>query len=440
MDSEQGVAREREGVEGARLEQKIQKRLELWIELCCQEFAHLTNLSIQSKIKAVPDMQEGAPRSGSGSDHASLLNLGPSTASRGGAVLRTLAPIISLVYWAMLSASTIGPGTITLMAKGGADYGLYLAWTVPLASSTAYVVYEAVARLQIEANRSLGGALFSHYAKPLKDTPASEALEPIKIHRIVGAAKGTPTISFLVASLIVISMTLLECAQIAGMWAAVDYYYSSPEPMYSICKALVTAGLCLLVTLILFSGEIDGISKALGLIVLVMVVTFGISAAQIGVDSTALFRGFEPTLPTGSATVALGMIATTCLPINVFLTSSLAQGLPLPETRRGIGFSTIVTAILSLLIVIVGTGDDLENGEDFDLNNLARTLKESAGSTCEALFLFGLGAASLSSGLTVAMGAALACQSLLSGLDDPEAHKSSSARAPGQDEDILRGR
>ena len=49
--------------------------------------------------------------------------------------------VLGLSYWAMLAASTIGPGTITLMAKGGADmsadphYGdACLSWTIAVAS------------------------------------------------------------------------------------------------------------------------------------------------------------------------------------------------------------------------------------------------------------------------------------------------------------------
>ncbi|GMH62843.1 hypothetical protein TL16_g03566 [Triparma laevis f. inornata] len=330
-----------------------------------------------------------------------------------------LAQVISLLYWAMLAASTIGPGTITLMAKGGADYQLTLTWTVPLASITAYVVYEAVARMQIEAGKSLGGALFQHYFPKNAATEASSNQQTSKstLNKIVAAVPHTPVISYALSFLVLISMTLLECAQIAGLWASVDYYYDGPEPIYSVARMLVTLALCLFVAFILFRGDIDNISKALGMVVIVMVITFSISAFQIGFDTTDLFSGFVPSLPEDSATVALGMIATTCLPINVFLTSSLANGLTISETRKGIGFATIITAILSLLIIIVGTGDELEDGEEFNLNNLARTLKDSAGQTSEVLFLFGLAAASLSSGLTVAMGCALACQSLFSGLD-----------------------
>ena len=43
-----------------------------------------------------------------------------------------VAGFVGLCYWAMLAASTIGPGTITLMSKGGAEFGLRLIWSVLL--------------------------------------------------------------------------------------------------------------------------------------------------------------------------------------------------------------------------------------------------------------------------------------------------------------------
>eukprot|EP00658_Telonema_sp_P-2_P054845 TRINITY_DN43619_c0_g1_i1.p2 TRINITY_DN43619_c0_g1~~TRINITY_DN43619_c0_g1_i1.p2 ORF type:complete len:114 (+),score=42.66 TRINITY_DN43619_c0_g1_i1:71-412(+) len=66
-------------------------------------------------------------------------------------------------YWAMLAASTIGPGTITLMSRGGAEYNLQLGWTIILASFIAYCLQEAGARLQILQGVSFGEAMRLHF-------------------------------------------------------------------------------------------------------------------------------------------------------------------------------------------------------------------------------------------------------------------------------------
>ena len=64
-------------------------------------------------------------------------------------------------------------------------------------------------------------------------------------------------------------------------------------------------------------------------------------------------------------------------------------------------------------MVIVGTGVDLSDGSDFSLEKLAKQIGNSSGAASEFMFMMGLLAASLSSALTVAMGAAIACQSLM---------------------------
>ena len=100
--------------------------------------------------------------------------------------------------------------------------------------------------------------------------------------------------------------------------------------------------------------------------------------------------------------------------------------------RVGVQFSTLVTGVLSLLLVITGTAvSDIVQLEHagsgggggaavpfvFHIEDLTHTLRQLINPTAEAFFVGGLVAASMSSALTVAMGAALACQSLLSGGD-----------------------
>ena len=87
------------------------------------------------------------------------------------------------------------------------------------------------------------------------------------------------------------------------------------------------------------------------------------------------------------------MIATTALPFNVFLASILAEGKTMSETRTGVGFSTAVTAVLSLLVVIVGTGVDLSDGSEFSLSKLTKQIGLSSGAASEFMFVGGATAA-----------------------------------------------
>eukprot|EP00656_Telonema_subtile_P044836 TRINITY_DN5109_c0_g1_i2.p1 TRINITY_DN5109_c0_g1~~TRINITY_DN5109_c0_g1_i2.p1 ORF type:complete len:593 (+),score=110.96 TRINITY_DN5109_c0_g1_i2:170-1948(+) len=328
---------------------------------------------------------------------------------------------LGLCYWGMLAASTVGPGTITLMSRGGAEFGLQLCWTVPLASMIAYCLQEGGARLQILQGVSFGQAMRLHF-QPNQPTEAptvqERELETVGLAYMdpetprAGAEAvnlPTPPISYAMAAMILTANTFLECAQFAGLVVTVKYYGGD----HAALRVFFTLAMCVLVGVILFKGDVDNISKALGVVVVLMTVTFSISAAQTGVSATKLLVGMLPQLPAGSAPQALGMIATTALPFNVFLASTLAEGRSLKECRSGVAFSTAVTAALSLLIIIVGTGIDLSDGESYSLEKLTKQIGAQSGSVSEALFLGGLLAASLSSSLTVAMVAAIACQSLL---------------------------
>ena len=70
--------------------------------------------------------------------------------------------------------------------------------------------------------------------------------------------------------------------------------------------------------------------------------------------------------------------------------------------------------LLSLLVLLVGTGSTVSEGRDFGVKDLSDTLESKVGSSSVFLFVFGLFAASFSSALTIALGAAFTCQSLLS--------------------------
>ena len=69
----------------------------------------------------------------------------------------------ALLYWSMLAACTVGPGTVVTCARAGAEYGLHLSWALFVASILAYIMLEASARLTIVSGLSLGQCLQIKY-------------------------------------------------------------------------------------------------------------------------------------------------------------------------------------------------------------------------------------------------------------------------------------
>ena len=76
---------------------------------------------------------------------------------------RILDEIGSLLYWTMLAACTVGPGTVVTCARAGAEFGLNLTWALLFASMLAYTLQEGTARLTIVSGKSLGQCLRVKY-------------------------------------------------------------------------------------------------------------------------------------------------------------------------------------------------------------------------------------------------------------------------------------
>jgi NRAMP (natural resistance-associated macrophage protein)-like metal ion transporter len=289
------------------------------------------------------------------------------------------ALVMDLLYWTMLAASTVGPGTIIMMAKSGADFQLKLAWVVIPASIIAYVTQEGAARLFIVSGLDFGGAIQTYFQSPV--------------------------INYGLAFTIVGANCALEAGQVVGALEAAYEIYRD-ESLFRILMAVLFG---VTVATILLKGNVDMISKALGTVVVVMVVTFSIGAAQTGANGKELAEGlFFPQLGTEEIPVALSMIATTALPFNPFLASSLAKGYSVPAMQRGILFSTALAAVLSLTIIIVGSGvEDAGSSGSFAVKDISIALKRGIGPSGSGLFVFGLFFASFSSALTIALGAYL---------------------------------
>ena len=71
--------------------------------------------------------------------------------------------VLSLLYWTMLAACTVGPGTVVTCARAGAEFQLNLIWALLFASLLAYTLQEGTARLTITSGRSLGQCLQVKY-------------------------------------------------------------------------------------------------------------------------------------------------------------------------------------------------------------------------------------------------------------------------------------
>ena len=97
----------------------------------------------------------------------------------------------------------------------------------------------------------------------------------------------------------------------------------------------------------------------------------------------------------------------------LFLGGAMAKGQTLAAAQRGIAFSTISALVVSLLIMMIGSGYHSERKQFyFSITQLGPFIEQFVGKVGVVIFSIGFVAASFSSMLTVPLGAALTIDSL----------------------------
>jgi len=71
--------------------------------------------------------------------------------------------LINILFWSVISAAFIGPGTVTTAASAGAVFGYALIWALIFSTAACYVLQEASARITAVSNMNLGEAMRSEY-------------------------------------------------------------------------------------------------------------------------------------------------------------------------------------------------------------------------------------------------------------------------------------
>ena len=144
--------------------------------------------------------------------------------------------ISSLLYWTMLSACTVGPGTVVCCSRAGAEYGSTLGWTLIVASLLAYTLNEGTVRLTIVSGSSLGQCLRNKYSAGAK-------------------MYNTGLLCWGVALSVYFGNTLYQCNNFAGGIAALFSAPAIPNTTAVRWVALVTYGMVVLT--LLYLDQVD---------------------------------------------------------------------------------------------------------------------------------------------------------------------------------------
>jgi manganese transport protein len=285
----------------------------------------------------------------------------------------------SVLLWSVISAAFIGPGTVTTAARAGADYNLQLLWALVFATLAAIVVQEAAARVTLASGKGLGEILALRYAE-----------------------KGRKWCVILFFS-VAFGCAAYQAGNILGAVAGLKLLFNAPAQILALAVTIPAA-------LLLWNGRHGFIARVLGGVVFLMGFAFIGSALGANSEPGLLIEGaFIPSVPSGSLLLIMGLVGTTIVPYNLFLASGLGQGQSVAEMRLGLILAVCVGGIISMAILVTGSGVEGE----FSYGAVGSALSRQMGSWGSVLFGAGLFAAGATSAITAPLAAAMTARSLL---------------------------
>jgi manganese transport protein len=300
---------------------------------------------------------------------------------------------LQVLFWSIIAAAFIGPGTVTTAASAGARHGLSLLWALLFSTLACLVLQEASARVTVISGRNLGQAIRE---------------------RFHGGAAGI-LVLLLVLGAIVLGCAAYEAGNILGSVAGAGIGTGLPKGFLTIVIGASAA-------LLLYFGTTETVARIMGVIVAFMGVAFLVTAFLIKPPVIALLKGtLVPALPEGSSLLVLGLIGTTVVPYNLFLGSGIAAGQKLGELRFGLSVAILLGGLISMGILVVGTAV----AGSFDFRALSTALSGKLGGWAGTLLALGLFAAGFSSAITAPLAAAITARSLFCSGDDGRWHERS---------------
>ena len=288
----------------------------------------------------------------------------------------------------LITAAFIGPGTVTVCTIAGVDFGFSLIWAIVLSIVATIVLQEMSARLGIVTQRGLAEAIRSQIHSPF-----------LKAVAIV-----------LILSAIVIGNAAYEAGNISGGVLGLEAIFGVKRlelGWFSLNYFSLAIGV--IAFLLLYFGKYKAIERVLVILVLLMSVSFLMTAFITKPDITSIIKGFVPKLPNKSALTVIGLVGTTVVPYNLFLHAALVSKKwkdkkDLKYAKSDTILAVVLGGIVSIAIMISAAAiqtQDITNASD-----LALGLEPLFGSFAKYFLAVGLFAAGITSAITAPLAAA----------------------------------
>ena len=287
----------------------------------------------------------------------------------------------------LIAAAFIGPGTVTLCTIAGASFGYSLIWAIILSTFSTIVLQEMSLRIGLVTRMNLAEVIRT-------------SIKSVLLNRFI---------ILLIISSILIGNAAYEAGNITGASLGISAIFNNQS--FNYFPVLIG----IIAFIILYQGDYKIIEGSLIFLVIVMSLSFFITAIITKPDITNLLNGmFKPKINSDNLIIILGLIGTTVVPYNIFLHSSLVSEKwnsinKLKVARLESFISILLGGIVSLSIII--TAASVSNQNVTGVMDLAKGLEPLYGKF--AIYFLGLGlfASGITSSITAPLAAAYVAKS-----------------------------
>ncbi len=283
----------------------------------------------------------------------------------------------SILFWSVISAAFIGPGTVTTASSAGSAYGLDLIWVLVISTMACIVLQINVTQITIQTEKNLGELLRERFSK----------------HKFIPFTMGIG---------ILFGCAAYQAGNLLGATLGLNL-------IIGIDQRWILVAIVALASAMLWFGSIQIVIRSLGAIVGLMGVVFVFIAFSLDFSFFHVLKSsMHPTLPVDSEFLVMGLIGTTIVPYNLFLGSGLSKGKKLSTSRFGLVIAISLGGLISIFILLSGT----LVSAPFDFEKLATALTNKFGSWANYLLAIGLFSAGFTSAMTAPLAAVFTIKSI----------------------------
>ena len=299
----------------------------------------------------------------------------------------------------LIAAAFIGPGTVTLCTIAGASFGYSLIWAIILSIFSTIVLQEMSLRIGLITKMNL--------AQVIRINIKSKFLNRLLL--------------ILIISSILIGNAAYEAGNITGASLGISAILNSQSINY------IPVFIGLIAFIVLYQGDYKVLERSLVFLVLIMSISFFITAIITRPDINELINGvITPKIDSNNLTIILGLIGTTVVPYNLFLHSSLVSEKwnsinKLKVARFESFFSILIGGLVSLSIII--TAASVNNKDVNGVIDLAKGLEPLYGNFAIYFLGIGLFASGITSSITAPLAAAYVAKSCFGWQDSLKSRK-----------------